>query len=256
MIICRETAIKAVVPVLLVTVLMFTGCGEKSDIIKHDVDLVTSDGFNLKGTVYSPLAHEKLPGVVLAHMYQNSRASWEEYARKLASQGFIALSFDFRACGQSEGDSLDVGNQYLDFIAAAEFLAAMGRVDRGRIAAVGASMGGMAAVIAASKSSLIKAVVTICAPPSWQGSEPIEVVHKISPRPILFIGARNDSHLTLRATRAMYLRAGDPRKFVLLDTNRHGTDIFATDLKDKLEQLITDFLTEHLKAAGTVEDEK
>ncbi len=236
------------IAIILLCGLLLTGCGEKkSDLIVQDVDFTSEDGLALKGTVYSPQAREKLPGVILAHMYQNSRVSWDEYARKLAGKGFVVLAFDFRACGESEGDSMDVANQDKDAMAAAELLASMARVDRDRIGAAGASMGGMAVVIAAAKSELIKAVLTVAAPPSWQGSEPIDYVHKVSPRPILFIGAKHDAHLTLRAARAMYLRAGDPRKWMLLDTNRHGSDIFATDLKEKLENTITDFMVQHLK---------
>jgi esterase/lipase len=115
------------------------------------------------------------------------------------------------------------------------------------VVAVGASMGGMAAVEAVARDTVIKGVVTISAPHLWQGSEPIEVVGKISPRPLLVIAADKDPHLSVRAARLLYLRAGDPREWLLIGATRHGTDIFATDQKRVLERAITDFLLKYFK---------
>ena len=227
--------------------MVLIGCDDKSSVITQKVEIQTEDGLTLAGKVYSPPTNEKLPGVLLAHMYRNTHLSWDKYAKELASEGYIVLAFDFRHATEYEPDSMDIPNQYKDVLAAAEFLASFGRVDRDKIAAIGASMGGMASIIAAAHSSLIKGVVTITSPHSWKGAEPIEYVHKIAPRPLLVIAAKDDPHLTLRAAQIMYLKAGNPRDMVIIDTNRHGTDILATDKAEVLERNIRRFLKENFK---------
>lgn len=227
------------------SILFLFNCGNKNRIMIQDVELKSEDGILLAGTLYSPPTKEKVPGIVLAHMYQNNKKSWDSFARSLANQGYAALAFDFRGWGESEGE-VDIPNMYLDVIAAANYLANFSLVDRERIAVVGASMGGMSAVIAGAKSSLIGAVVTICAPSSWQGSEPVEYVDQISPRPIFVIAATDDAHLDLRVAKMLYLKAKEPKKWLALKTNLHGTDIFSTDLADELEKAVIDFLSEYL----------
>lgn len=239
---------------LFLSVLFLLSCGSKDRIMVQDVEFKSEDGIQLAGTLYSPPTKNKVPGVILAHMYQNNKKSWDSFARKLAKQGYAALAFDFRGWGESEGGG-DIPDMYLDVLAAANYLANFSLVDRERIAVVGASMGGMSAVIAGAKSSLIDAVVTICAPSSWQGSEPIEYVDQISPRPILVIAAADDAHLDLRVAKMLYLKAGEPRQWLALKTNRHGTDIFSTGLAGELETAIINFLCEHLKNERINQDE-
>ena len=212
----------------------------------QSVEFKSEDGIILAGNLYLPTSENKIPGVILAHMYQNNKQSWDSFARKLAEQGYAALAFDLRGWGDSGGTGA-VSEMYLDVMAAANFLANFSRIDRDKITAVGASMGGMAAVIAASHTELIKGVVTICAPYSWQNTEPINYVQHISPRPLLVIAAANDAHLELRAAKMLYLKASKPKEWQVINTNRYGTDIFATEYGDQLSNLIFDFLKKHFQ---------
>ena len=230
--------------------LIIAGCGKKSDIMTQDVQFSSDDGILLKGTLYMPQGiNEKLPGVTLAHMNMNNRQSWADYAEKLALEGYIVLAFDFRGWGGSGGES-NVPEMYRDVMAAVTFLANFGRVDRDRIAAAGASMGGMASVIAATHTSLIKAVAAVSSPPSWSGTEPVKVIGELTPRPVLVIAAARDPHLDLRAARMLFLAAREPRQWLELKTNKHGTDIFATPQGIELERALAGFFAENLKKTG------
>ncbi len=227
---------------LIGIVCSLSGCGKDDDVLVQKVDIKTTDGITIKGMLYLPCdISEKLPGVVFSHMAMNSKESWDGFARKIVKKGYIALSIDFRGYGESGGDK-DILNMYNDVLAGANYLANFGKVDRHNIAAVGASMGGMSAVIAAAKSEVIKSVVTISSPPYWEGLEAAKFIGSISPRPVLVIAGSDDGHLSLRAARILFLAAKEPREWLKIDTNRHGTDIFATMKSNELENAIIMFL--------------
>ena len=232
--------------ILLIGMMLFA-CKKENNIVIQNVEFKAEDGILLKGTLYmDPGAMEKLPGVVLAHQYMNSRSSWAIFGKKLANDGHVVLTFDFRGFGESSGEE-DIPGNDKDVIAAVNFLMNFGKVDRDRIAVAGASMGGMAAVNAAAQTQSIKAVITVSSPPSWKESEPVKMAGQIAPRPILVVCGSNDGHLALRAGRMLYLSAKAPREWLEIKTNRHGTDIFATPQGAELENAIALFLSQHLK---------
>lgn len=233
--------------ILIIAVVLIVGCGENSGIMTQDIEFSSDDGVLLKGTLYMPQGiNEKLPGVTLAHMNMNDRTSWADYAEKLALEGYVVLTFDLRGWGESGGES-NVPEMYRDVMAAVTYLANFGKVDRDRIAAAGASMGGMASVIAATHTSSIKAVATVSSPPSWSDSEPVKVIGKLTPRPVLVIAGSSDPHLDLRAARMLFLAAREPRQWLEINTNKHGTDIFATPQGVELERALAVFFADNLK---------
>jgi len=101
-------------------------------------------GLTLVGDVYG----ERGPPVILLHGGGQTRHSWRRTAEALASAGFRALPFDQRGHGDS-GRALDRRYTYLDFAADARALAHdAARRFGAQPAAVGASLGGMSALIA------------------------------------------------------------------------------------------------------------
>lgn len=92
-------------------------------------------------------------------------------SRALAAEGFGVLSFDFTGLGESEGEFADTNfsSSVDDLVCAAEFLRTNFK-PAGLI--VGHSLGGAAAILAASRLEEIKAVVTVGAP-----STPAHVRH-------------------------------------------------------------------------------
>jgi len=232
--------------ILFLALIFLAGCGKKTGVTSQELDFTAADGVVLKGTLYLPLDLTKnYPGVVLAHMDMNNRQSWEKFACKLAENGFITLAFDFRSFGDSIG-GFDSSKIKDDALAAVTALTNFSRVDRENIALVGASMGGVAAVLAAAESNSVKALAAVSTPPSWKGLEPFAEIGKISPRPVLVISGVEDGLLDVRAARTLYLHAREPRQWIELPTNRHGTDIFATESAAELEKSLLDFLDSSL----------
>ena len=64
------------------------------------VTFQTSDGVTLRGWLWG----DGRTAVVLSHMFGTNQSAWYDLARKLAAQGFVALTYDFRGVGTSGGD--------------------------------------------------------------------------------------------------------------------------------------------------------
>jgi pimeloyl-ACP methyl ester carboxylesterase len=84
------------------------------------------------------------PGVLFAHGYKSSQASYRPRAEALVDAlGFVCLTFDFGGHGVSEGNIDDLGlNEHLtDLVASFDELARRDEVDGSRIGVAGASYG-------------------------------------------------------------------------------------------------------------------
>jgi len=86
------------------------------------------------------------PGVVLAHGFTATRKDGlAAFAERFASEGFAALTFDYRGFGDSAGSErqvLSIKRELEDVKAAIAFLQAQDGIDPGRIALWGSSLGG------------------------------------------------------------------------------------------------------------------
>src|SRR5688572_10257686 len=116
----------------------------------RDVALTAPDGTALKATFYA--SAQPGPAVLLLHMCNTTRKSWEPLAPQLAAAGIHALSVDYRGFGESGGDRFDaVSPQDTqrtidekwpgDIDAAYIFLLAQPGVDKTRVGAAGGSCG-------------------------------------------------------------------------------------------------------------------
>ena len=71
----------------------------------RDVALSAPDGTALKATYYA--SAQPGPAVLLLHMCNTTRKSWEPLGPQLAGAGIHALSVDYRGFGESGGDRSD-----------------------------------------------------------------------------------------------------------------------------------------------------
>jgi dipeptidyl aminopeptidase/acylaminoacyl peptidase len=97
------------------------------------------------------------------------QAAWGNVPALLQSHGYVALTYDFRGHGQSEG-RLDPPNAATDLRAALAYLRSLPLVDEQRIGLVGASMGGLASVIVGAEDLGVRAVAAISSSPTRPGS--------------------------------------------------------------------------------------
>ena len=69
------------------------------------VDVAAPDGALLKATYYAAAAAG--PGVLLLHMCNTTRQSWDPVGRQLSAAGINALAIDYRGFGDSPGARYD-----------------------------------------------------------------------------------------------------------------------------------------------------
>ena len=117
----------------------------------------TANGLRFAGIIEFPqdmTPGERRPAFLALHGFGSSKdsAMMQTVTRLLTSLGYVALRFDMRGCGESEGQRGRVIclEQVQDTGGALEFLAGTGRVEAERIGVFGHSFGAAVAVYAAA----------------------------------------------------------------------------------------------------------
>ena len=201
---------------------------------RKDVDISAPDGTKLRATFFS--ADKSGPGVILLHMCNTTRKSWEPVAVGLSERGVNVLTVDNRGFGESggprfEGGSAEVRQQLNekwpgDFDAAYQFLISQPGVDQGRLAFGGGSCGVDNAVRLAERHPEVKALVLLAGTTDVNG---INFIADHPERPI-FTAAAADDEYNDDALQVMQWTANlsvNPRsKFSGFKDGKHGTEIF------------------------------
>ncbi len=121
-----------------------------------------SHGAALRGWLI-PIAPSAVrpPTIILAHGWSNNSNQMLPVARALHSTGFAVLLYDARGHGVSGKDGpITIAKFAEDVIAAIGYLEARSDVDATRLGVVGHSMGGSAAILAASADPRIRVVIS------------------------------------------------------------------------------------------------
>ncbi len=211
---------------------LFAVACNQADVIRQDaldrskaVTFTTQDGVKLAGRIFGP--DDATAGVVLAHMLPADQSSWYDFAQRLGSMGYRALTFDFRGycpggdAGCSEGKQ-EIAAIWQDVLAAMDFLTSKGVT---RVALVGASMGGTASLVAAAQApSGIEAVITLSAPVSIEGLTAGPDVLQASGAAKLFMAGDGDT-TAAEAASTFYETSLQPKRLEILTTSDHGTDL-------------------------------
>lgn len=126
-----------------------------------------SDGLKLTGVLHLPgerPSEERRAAFVVLHGFGSNKdgGGGTAVAKMLAGLGYAALRFDFRGCGESEGERGRVicMEQVRDTRNALAFLAARPEIDPRRIGVVGQSFGAAVAVYAAGVDRRIAACIS------------------------------------------------------------------------------------------------
>lgn len=242
-----------VVATFLVVASFGASCGQSRETSRSAAvagsEVVTfpaADGVQLSGRLFGP--PDASAGVVLAHMLPADQSAWYETAGHLAAQGYRVLTFDFRGycpggdAGCSQGEK-DVNAAPVDLQGALDFLRSKGPT---RVALVGASMGGTAAMLVASQEGDgVDAVITLSAP---------QVIDAL--------GVGNDTLATLTAAKLYLAGTGDttavesanffynasqqPKREEILTTDDHGTDMLTGNQGARVTELMDAWLALYL----------
>jgi len=129
------------------------------------ISFKSSDGVNLQGWLIPRFIREdeslKPRAIItLCHGYGASKADLLDIAAALAQAGFHILLFDFRRHGESSGSISSIGYlEQLDLQAAINYIKGQKGLRGLKIGVYGFSMGAAVAIMTASSSSEIKAIV-------------------------------------------------------------------------------------------------
>jgi pimeloyl-ACP methyl ester carboxylesterase len=223
---------RSVIPTILAVVaLLCAACGATTPLGSTEgsegITFQSTDGVKLDGRLFGP--GKGSAGVVLAHMFPADQSAWYFFADRLGDLGYRVLTFDFRGycpggdAGCSEGEK-NIPAIWQDVEGAVEALRSKGVT---RLALVGASMGGTASLIVAAKQGRdIDAVITLSAPPAFEGLDAGPDVLADVTAAKLFIAGNGDI-AAAQAVDAFYGQSLQPKRPVILTTDDHGTDILS-----------------------------
>jgi pimeloyl-ACP methyl ester carboxylesterase len=199
------------------------------------VDVTAADGAMLKATYYA--AGAPGPAVLLLHMCNTDRRSWDPVGRQLSAAGIHALALDYRGYGESSGDRFTelppparqklVSEKWVgDIDAAYAFLVSQEGVDKTRVGAGGGSCGVTQAVNVARRHPEVKSLVLLAGPTDAGGRR---FLLQNAWLPVFTSAAADDQFGASVITEMQWLSelSGNPRNsFVGFKDGKHGTEIF------------------------------
>jgi dipeptidyl aminopeptidase/acylaminoacyl peptidase len=224
-----------------------------------------SDGHGLVGVLYLARGGEPKPTVLLLHGCPGLEKNLD-LAVALRDRGWNALLFHYRGSWGS-GGRYDLRTIPRDVAAAVDHLRSGEHrtVDPDRIAVVGHSLGGWAAVLAAAGNQQLRAVAVcgavtdlaamslstaeirqeitrfVAAEPAEfmrqrdevaAGPQPLDVARSISPRPLLVVHGSDDEWVPAVHARTLHDRAGQPRRYVEVEGANHSFSWHRGQLRD------------------------
>jgi uncharacterized protein len=197
----------------------------------------------LDGLAYALFVPEGEPtaGVVVLHGAGSAKESHFDFARGCRAEGMVALAFDARGHGRSEGAFGPVAID--DVLAMVELV----RAHAPRVALRGSSMGGFQAIHTAAHDTSLCAVIAICPAPErsllrlLRSGEPLrfdcdapaterwlesldlfEAVGRIGPNTgLLLLHAKGDEQIPYTASEDLYAAAHEPKRLLVLPGGHH-----------------------------------
>lgn len=225
-------------PRLTLSLLLVSALAAAAQSAPRDVDITAPDGANIRATYFAAANTAKpAPAVLLLHMCNTTRKSWEPVASQLAVSGIHALTMDYRGFGESAGPKFDglppqqqgemIQQKWPgDIDAAFSFLLSQPGVDKNRIGVGGGSCGVNNAVHVAMRHANVLSLVLLAGPADKDGLEFLSQKHF----PPMFTAAAADDQFDANAPQDMQWLSeisGNPRnKFTSFKDGKHGTEIF------------------------------
>ena len=178
--------------------------------------------------------------VVVAHPHpeyggtMHTKAVYQA-AKALARSGCAVLRFNFRGVGASAGTFDRGAGEREDFRAALDF---MQEHYTGRpLWAAGMSFGAWIALTEGAGDPRVSALIGIAVPVDRYDFEPVGA----TTTPKFFIHGERDEVTSVKAIRAFYARAADPKELVVIDAADHVFNGKAGEVGDALEDLLGDW---------------
>ncbi|MEK6742039.1 MAG: alpha/beta fold hydrolase [Nitrospirota bacterium] len=248
----------------------------------ENVTFVTKDGLTLAGWLIKPdRSGRKTPAVIICHGLGANKSDFTDLAVFLARRGYLVLTFDFRAHGDSKGSRTSLGyHERKDVMAALHYLSTRPEVDQGRIGIFGFSLGGATAILAAAETGKFKAIAADSAFTSLRDQarqaitgfyhlpafpfvglsvlgyelyfqtrasniDPESVIGAIAPAPVLIIAGEGDDMIPAENGRRLFQAANEPKELWIITVGGHGGTVAAAG--NEYNKRVGDFFDRYLK---------
>jgi pimeloyl-ACP methyl ester carboxylesterase len=208
---------------------------------KDELWFRAADGTKLVGHRFGGKRPGRRTAVVLGHMSEGDLCSWAPYARRLAAKGFFVFPFDLRGHGFAEGVE-DHSKAALDMRAAVRAVRGLGAR---RIVVGGASLGGIAALVAAPGiRPPVQGVVSVSGPAAISGVLNARTAVPRLSTPALYIAAEQDQNgpydFAAEARELHDATGTTEKRLELVPGALHGT--FLVDGSARVRRLLERFL--------------
>ncbi len=207
----------------------------------EDLSITTSDGIKINTwLVKAPVGNAST--IIFAHGNAGTMSERVMKIKFFHDLGFNVLIFDYRGYGKSQGRPTE-GGVYKDAQAVYDYLQTRTDIDRSRIIAYGASLGGVVAIDLASKRKVAGLVVESSITsaydmarrlypslPSWMMSVKFDSLFKVGKItvPKLFLHSRQDEVVPFSMGHKLYEAAAQPKSFIEI-SGGHNDGVFITD---------------------------
>ena len=160
-----------------------------------DVDLITTDGVNLKANYYPSKGTEaETSTILLLHgAYEDSR-SWANFKKSAQEKGFAVFTVDLRGHGKSSGEKVFDEAMDYDVDAALTWLQNFQKANTEEISIIGASLGANLALRAGTRYPELKSIILLSPGMSLWEIGIAEAIINYGSRPIMLIAAEEDSY--------------------------------------------------------------
>jgi len=199
----------------------------------------------LEGRLHFPTGGQSWPGVVVCHPHSLHGGSMQTtlvvaIARALAERGLVALRFNFRGVGRSEGAYGEGVGELDDAAGAFDFLEAQPGVDGSRLYLVGYSFGAWVGLRYAAGDTRVRACAAVGLPLHYLPLDFIET----DARPKLFVTGEHDDLCPPAQLEDWVARLPQPKEMhVIL-----GADHFLLGRHDEVAEMIAEFLAQEATA--------
>ena len=130
--------------------------------------------------------------VILGHQSDGDLCEWLPYARRLAGLGYFVFPIDFRGAGLTQVRTGPAADRLAADLAAAT--KALRRLGKRKVFLVGASMGGIASLVAgANVTPPVDGVVSVSSPTRYRGMDGIAAGKRLRV-PVLYLAAVQDDN--------------------------------------------------------------
>ena len=232
--------------------------------MKREKIVWKSEGLRIFGEMYHPAGSSfPFPSLVICHGIPGKTKGTDDpgypaLAERFCRAGFLAVIFNFRGTGESEGN-FDLLGWANDLESGLDYLRKRPEVDRGRLYLMGFSGGGAVSIYVAARQKEIAGVISCASPaefddlasgrtltdflahsrevgiirdplfppsfPEWKKTfetvKPVEWIAQIPPRPLLLIQGTADDVVDPRHVRLLYERVKGKADFYVIEGAGH-----------------------------------